>query len=75
MTQENALKVTDLVFKLGVPILLFLLGLIGNSIRSQLDTLSTDIRSLQREVTTQIETIKVDAAVLRTRVEVLERGG
>jgi len=75
MTQENALKVTDLVFKLGVPILLFLLGLIGSSIRSQLDTLSTDIRSLQREVTTQIETIKVDAAVLRTRVEVLERGG
>jgi len=75
VTQENALKVTDLVFKLGVPILLFLLGLIGNSIRSQLDSLSSDIKSLQKEMTTHIETIKVDAAVLKTRVEVLERGG
>lgn len=75
MTQENALKVTDLVFKLGVPILLFLLSLVGNSIRGQLDTLSSEIKTLQREVTTQIESIKVDAAILKTRVEVIERGG
>lgn len=74
MTQENVIKASDILFKIGVPLLLFLLGLIGRSISSQLDNLSSEIRSLQSEMRVSIEEMRVEQAVMREKIK-LHHGG
>lgn len=74
MTRDSAVKATDFAFKILVPVLLLLLGIIGSSINDRLKSLSSDVNSLQKEVQVRIEGLRIEQAILKEQVKSLKGG-
>lgn len=74
MTRDSAVKATDFAFKILVPVLLLLLGVIGSSINDRLKSLSSDVNSLQKEVQVRIEGLRIEQAILKEQVKSLKGG-
>ena len=74
MTRNDALRFTDLVFKILVPLLLMTLGIIGNSINNRLSELSGDVKVLRDELHEQVGEIHVEQAIIKEQLKNIKGG-
>jgi len=66
---------SDIVYKIGVPILMFLISLIANSIKDRMQRIEDEVKTLRQDISVNFEQIRVESAIMKTRLEVLEKGG
>jgi adenylosuccinate lyase len=72
MTKERALSLSDLLWKIVVPIFLALASFSLNRAAGELSDLKADIKAMREEYQAKLESLSIQLAVLQNRVDHIE---
>ena len=69
MTREKMLSISDILWKVAVPVFLALCSWTLNQASSELSELKADIKAMRAEYQAKLEAMAVEVAMLKTRVD------